>query len=66
LRSVADIHQKIAYVHANPVRRGLVECPEDWPWSSGRAWQTGEDHPIAIDRGSLPTLQEGSSHWHGG
>ena len=26
----------INYVHANPVRRGLVERPEDWEWSSAR------------------------------
>jgi putative transposase len=22
------------YIHLNPVRRGLVECEFDWPWSS--------------------------------
>ena len=25
---------KIEYIHANPVRRGLVEVPEQWPHSS--------------------------------
>ena len=24
------------YVELNPVRSGLVEAPEDWPWSSAR------------------------------
>jgi putative transposase len=57
LRTVADIHRNIEYVHANPVRRGLVKAPDDWPWSSYRAWQTGEDRPIAIDRVSLPPLE---------
>jgi putative transposase len=66
LRTVADIHQKIDYVHANPVRRELVASPGDWPWSSYRAWQTSEDLPIAIDRFSLPHLNQGSSNWHGG
>ena len=25
---------KVDYVHANPVRRGRVSAPEDWPYSS--------------------------------
>ena len=33
-----DVHEKIAYIHAHPVRRGLVNQPRDWPWSSWRAW----------------------------
>jgi putative transposase len=55
LRSVADIHEKIDYVHNNPVRRALVDKASVWPWSSAHAWETGEDKPIAIDRASLPT-----------
>jgi len=54
LRSVPDIYEKIEYTHANPVRRGLVATPAEWPWSSCRAWETGEDTPIPIDRHSLP------------
>ena len=26
--------EKLRYVHRNPVKRGLVLKPEDWPWSS--------------------------------
>jgi putative transposase len=26
--------EKLNYMHANPVKRGLVEHPRDWPWSS--------------------------------
>jgi putative transposase len=44
--------EKIQYIHRNPVERGLVEKPEDWPWSSFRHWQTGEAGPIEIE-----------SHW---
>jgi putative transposase len=58
LRSVADIHEKIDYIHANPVRRGLAGTPEAWRWSSSRAWLSGKDEPIAVDRESLPRLQE--------
>src|SRR5207302_1617418 len=32
----ATLGAVIAYIHANPVRRGLVERPEDWEWSSAR------------------------------
>ncbi|MEM6554079.1 MAG: transposase [Planctomycetota bacterium] len=28
----------IDYLHANPVRRDLVESPTDWPWSSARQY----------------------------
>ena len=56
LRSVRDVHEKIAYIHANPVRRGLVEHPRQWPWSSWRAWHEPADTPLRVDRDSLPPL----------
>ena len=28
--------QKIEYIHNNPVKRGFVDCPEDWKYSSAR------------------------------
>jgi putative transposase len=31
------------YVETNPVRAGLAERPEDWPWSSARAHLEGRD-----------------------
>ncbi len=34
------LHAMIEYLHANPVRRGLVPQPEDWEWSSAR-WYAG-------------------------
>lgn len=33
---------KIDYIHANPVRRGLVAHPSDWPYSSYRYYEGGE------------------------
>ena len=35
--------QKIGYIHANPVRAGLVNAPEEWPYSSARAYLCGEE-----------------------
>ncbi|MCU0915423.1 MAG: transposase [Planctomycetes bacterium] len=53
LRTAHDVREKITCMHANPLRRGLVVDPDDWHWSSCRAWQTGEDSPIPIDRASF-------------
>jgi putative transposase len=33
--------EKLKYMHRNPVRRGLVARPEEWPWSSYRHYATG-------------------------
>ena len=30
--------EKLRYIHRNPVKRGLVESPEQWAWSSFRAY----------------------------
>jgi len=30
--------QKVIYIHENPVRKGLVNRPEDWRFSSARFW----------------------------
>ena len=56
LRTPSDIHEKIHYLHNNPIRRGLVEQASDWPWSSYRAWEEGLDEPIRIDRDSVPIV----------
>ena len=56
LRSVRDIHEKIAYTHENPVRRGLVDRPCAWKWSSAAAWELRQDEPLSIDRASVPPL----------
>ncbi len=36
LYTPAVMDQKIDYIHQNPVRAGLVKCPEDYKYSSGR------------------------------
>ncbi len=33
-----DQHWPLRYMHENPVRRGLVAAPEEWRWSSFRAY----------------------------
>jgi putative transposase len=39
----AHLIAAVRYVGLNPVRAGLTVRPEDWPWSSARAYLAGED-----------------------
>ena len=39
----------IRYIHRNPVKRRLVEKPEDWPWSSFRHYATGVNGTVEIE-----------------
>jgi putative transposase len=41
--------EKLRYIHRNPVKRGLVKRPEDWPWSSFRHYVYGEVGPVEIE-----------------
>jgi putative transposase len=34
MRDEQHLHATLAYVRDNPVRTGLCERPEDWPWSA--------------------------------
>ena len=39
----------IDYIHNNPFRRGLVDHPTDWPWSSARFYAGEKDVPLVMD-----------------
>jgi putative transposase len=41
--------EKLRYIHRNPVKRGLVEKPEDWQWSSFRHYATEERGIVEIE-----------------
>jgi putative transposase len=45
----AKLIEKLKYMHRNPVVRGLVARPEDWPWSSFRHYAMGEIGPVEIE-----------------
>ena len=47
--SASKIREKLRYMHRNPVKRGLVERPEDWPWSSFRHYLMGEPSVVEIE-----------------
>ena len=44
------IRETIDSIHANPVRRGLVEQPTDWKWSSVAAYEGLSPVPLNIDQ----------------
>jgi putative transposase len=43
--------EKLNYMHANPVIRGLVKHPQDWRWSSWGFYYGGEKGLVSIDVG---------------
>jgi putative transposase len=43
--------EKLRYMHRNPVKRGLVESPEQWRWSSYRYYLLGETGPVRVNQG---------------
>ena len=41
--------EMIRYIHRNPVKRGLVDKPEDWTWSSFRHYANGLQGTVEIE-----------------
>ena len=41
--------EKLRYMHRNPVKRGLAEKPEDWDWSSFRAYAFQQVAPVGVN-----------------
>jgi hypothetical protein len=64
LRAVKEYHEKVDYIHLNPVKTGLVCRPEDWPWSSIHDYESGVRQApscpsgLAIDRFLLPADEQ--------
>ena len=56
VRCEKEFHERLDYMHLNPVRKGLVARPEDWRWSSYNNFEPGKqmDGPIRIDHVWLP------------
>lgn len=42
--------EKLNYMHGNPVKRGLVSSPDQWPWSSFRFYYLNDASVLAMDR----------------
>ncbi len=59
ITSIETLRAMIEYIHANPVRRGLVARAEDWEWSSAR-WYAGlRPAKLEIDENVLMELEMG-------
>jgi REP element-mobilizing transposase RayT len=41
--------EKLRYMHRNPVKRALVEKPEQWRWSSYRFYLLDEAGPVRVN-----------------
>ncbi len=52
--------EKLRYIHRNPVKRGLVERPEDWQWSSFRHYATGVEGVVEIESQWTARKREGA------
>ena len=48
--SEKERNEKIDYMHNNPVKRGLVAQPGDWPWSSWRYYYLKDSSIPPMDR----------------
>jgi REP element-mobilizing transposase RayT len=61
VRTVNEYHEKVRYIHENPVKAGLASRPEDWAWSSVHDYTGHVDvaaattRILAIDRVVLPS-----------
>jgi putative transposase len=49
VHSAEKRREKLIYMHANPVKRGLVKSPAEWIWSSYSFYEKGEEGLISID-----------------
>jgi putative transposase len=43
------VREKLEYMHANPVKRGLVKSPSAWMWSSFLFYEKGDAGLVKID-----------------
>ena len=56
----------VRYTEQNPVRAGLCQRPEDWPWSSARAHLAGRDDAVVSVRPMLDRIGDWRRYLSGG
>lgn len=61
IRSDAQFREKLRYIHRNPVKSGLCERPEDWPWSSFLHYATGATGRVEIESEWIARARERES-----
>lgn len=56
LVSRSAVMNVIQYIHVNPLRRGLVNMPEQWFWSSLGYYSGSDKYPLKMDDDALDLL----------
>ena len=63
IRNGRELRQRLDYLHFNPVRKGLVKCPESWRWSSCNNFALNQEVvkkcPMRVDYIHLPQSYRG-------
>lgn len=49
VRNYSQFMEKLRYIHRNPVKRGLCDLPEEWPWRSFLHYATGAEGRVVIE-----------------
>ena len=49
VRDAEEFRRHLRYIHRNPVKRGLVSDPADWPWSSFRHYALRQTGVVEIE-----------------
>jgi putative transposase len=49
VRNHQQFVEKLRYIHRNPVKRGLCDCPENWEWSSFRHYAAGCEGTVELE-----------------
>ncbi|MDR3727996.1 MAG: transposase [Terracidiphilus sp.] len=60
VRNHAGFVTQLRYIHRNPVKRNLCLAPEEWPWSSFRAWALGEIGLVEVESEMFAARREAS------
>lgn len=61
IESEAHLLEVYRYIALNPVRAGLCDRPEEWPWSSYRLVVLGEPPPVPLPPLVLPEFGDGEA-----
>ena len=61
IRDAEDLDQHVDYIHFNPVKHGLVDDPDEWPYSTWHHWKKEFARPINIPPQDWSTLSISAS-----
>jgi len=56
MTEVDTLIESVRYIHLNPVKKKLVEKPNDWYYSSAVQWDGLDAGPLPIDKSDWPAF----------